>query len=38
MLTDAPLRVLVAGSDPLARRGLSQALSDHAELEVLGPV
>ena len=34
----SPLRVLVAGSDSLARRGLSQALSGFEALEILGPV
>jgi two-component system nitrate/nitrite response regulator NarL len=34
----SPLRVLVAGADPLVRRGLSQLLSEREAFEVLGPV
>lgn len=34
----SPLRVLVAGADPLARRGLTQVLTGFDSLEVLGPV
>jgi len=34
----SPLRVLVAGADPLVRRGLSQLLSERESFEVLGPV
>jgi DNA-binding NarL/FixJ family response regulator len=33
-----PLRVLVAGADPLVRRGLSQLLAERETFEVLGPV